>query len=263
MCGIAGFNLTRESAVPRTGAARVLLAGIAERGADAAGYAYRDGASAVCVHKQRSGASELLAHVSLPDTTGQLLVHVRDYTKGHPRIEANNHPVRHGPVVGVHNGVVLNDDALFERHGWERHRPEMTVDSEAIFALAAESSERPGLAALRGSLATAWLDERHPAELNLARGVGRPLWLGHGRHETFFASTPRTLELVQHYVGLRLSIAEVPEGSHAVLHADGEIEWTSFEPDREFDETPLPAVRAPEERDSCLRLLPALFAAAL
>ena len=40
MCGIAGFSLDPESSVDRTLAAQALLAGIAERGADAVGYAY-------------------------------------------------------------------------------------------------------------------------------------------------------------------------------------------------------------------------------
>jgi hypothetical protein len=33
---------------------------------------------------------------------------------------------------------------------------------------------------------------------------------------------------------------------------------TSFEPDRSFSEEPLPAVRAPEERQSCLERLATL-----
>ncbi|HEY3921838.1 MAG TPA: hypothetical protein VGL76_06965, partial [Gaiellaceae bacterium] len=41
MCGIAGYNLTPGSRVDRTLAAQALLAAIAERGADAVGYAYR------------------------------------------------------------------------------------------------------------------------------------------------------------------------------------------------------------------------------
>ena len=64
----------------------------------------------------------------------QLLVHVRDYTKGHPSIAANNHPVRHGPVVGIHNGIIVNDDEILADFPCARSEPEMTVDSEAIFA---------------------------------------------------------------------------------------------------------------------------------
>src|SRR4051812_29108716 len=102
MCGIAGYSLSASSSVERTLAAQALLAGIAERGADAVGYASRRGSSPVTIHKQRSGASALLERVALPTSTTEALIHVRDYTKGHPRIEANNHPIRHGSVVGVH-----------------------------------------------------------------------------------------------------------------------------------------------------------------
>src|SRR5687768_15921700 len=101
MCGIAGYSLSPESSVNRTLSAQALLAGIAERGADAVGYAYRGSGSCptVTVHKRRSGASALLDEWRVPNDATQTLVHVRDYTKGHPRIEANNHPIRHGAVV--------------------------------------------------------------------------------------------------------------------------------------------------------------------
>ncbi len=101
MCGIAGYSLSPGSSVNRTLAAQALLAAIAERGADAVGYAYRSvGDGYPTVVKQRTPASLLLERVAVPDGAGQLLAHVRDYTKGHPSIAANNHPVRHGPLRG-------------------------------------------------------------------------------------------------------------------------------------------------------------------
>ncbi|MGB8002830.1 MAG: hypothetical protein WCF27_01070, partial [Gaiellaceae bacterium] len=87
-----------------------MLTGIAERGADAVGYAYRVAGAPVAVHKQRSGATALLDQIHVPEDANKLLVHVRDYTKGHPSFSANNHPVRHGSVVGIHNGIIENDD---------------------------------------------------------------------------------------------------------------------------------------------------------
>src|SRR5216110_2231303 len=197
MCGIAGYSLRSRSKVGRTLAAQALLAAIAERGADAVGYAYRAPEDAYAtVVKQRTPASELLERVSVPDSANQLLVHVRDFTKGHPSIAANNHPVRHGPVVGIHNGIITNDDELLAPHSCARAEPRMTVDSEAIFALAAHSQNDPrALEAIAGSMATAWLDQREPGTLFAARGVGRPLWLGRGRNEVFFASTRRALEI--------------------------------------------------------------------
>src|SRR5512133_1190887 len=196
MCGIAGYSVRSRSRIDRTLAAQALLAAIAERGADAVGYAYRAPADAYAtVVKQRTPASKLLERVHVPIESNQLLVHVRDYTKGHPSIAANNHPVRHGPVVGIHNGIITNDDELLAPHSCARSEPRMTVDSEAIFALAAHSRNDPrALESIAGSMATAWLDQREPGTVFAARGVGRPLWLGRGRHAGVFASTRRALE---------------------------------------------------------------------
>jgi glucosamine 6-phosphate synthetase-like amidotransferase/phosphosugar isomerase protein len=263
VCGIAGYSLSASSEVDRTLVAQTLLAAIAERGADAVGYGYRGPAVPLEVRKQRTGASELLDSVHVPAGASQALVHVRDYTKGHPSLAGNNHPVRHGAVVGIHNGIIVNDEELFEAHGWERAEPEMTVDSEAIFALA---EERPrsaeALEELYGAMATAWLDRRAPGELFLARGVGRPLWIGEGPEEVAFASTREALELAERYAGLRLAKHEVPEGTFVTV-AGGRVAATErFEPDRSFrEEVDLPAVRAPEERISCLRRLAVLAAA--
>jgi glucosamine 6-phosphate synthetase-like amidotransferase/phosphosugar isomerase protein len=261
MCGIAGYSLQRASEIDRTLAAQALLAGIAERGADAVGYAYRGKGESLSVHKQRTGASALIERVSIPTDATQALIHVRDYTKGHPRIEANNHPVRHGAVKGVHNGIILNDDELFAGHGFEREQPGMTVDSEAIFALIdAKGPDAKALEELRGSMAAAWFDDRRPDEIFLARGVGRPLWVGEGRRETFFASTRDALEVVERYLGLRLRKRDLPEGILLSL-ADGKRSAAArFTPDRAFEETQLPAVRAPHEGAVCLRRLAAIVA---
>jgi glucosamine 6-phosphate synthetase-like amidotransferase/phosphosugar isomerase protein len=259
MCGIAGYSLSAASDVDRTLAAQALLAGIAERGADAVGYAYRRGPSPVTIHKQRSGASELLEQVLLPASATETVIHVRDYTKGHPRIEANNHPIRHGAVVGVHNGIIFNDDDLMEQHGFERAEPDMTVDSEAIFALAeASKGDAKAFEQLNGSMATAWLDERRNGALFLARGVGRPLWVGTGRNELLFASTKAALEVAERYLKLKLRKREVDEGTVAVI-ADGDVlEKHRFRPDRNFKESSLPAVRAPQEAQRSLQRLAAL-----
>ncbi len=259
MCGIAGFSLSRSSGVGRTLSAQALLAGIAERGADAVGYAFRGGDGRATLHKQRSGASELLDRVHVPAGATQVLLHVRDYTKGHPRIEANNHPVRHGAVVGVHNGIIFNDDELFAARGIARHESAMSVDSEIIFALAEASRSDPRvLEALRGSMASAWLDEREPGLIRLARGTGRPVWVGYGPGEVFFASTAAALELAERFCGLQLAKEELDEGTLVTLADGREIERERFDPDRAFEEQSLPAVRAPREGALCLQRLTAL-----
>lgn len=265
MCGIAGYSLAPGSTVERTLVAQALLAAIAERGADAVGYAYRGPCEAYpTVVKQRTPASQLLDRVAVPQEANQLLVHVRDYTKGHPSIAANNHPVRHGPVVGIHNGIILNDDELLAAYSCARSEPKMTVDSEAIFALAAHSKNAASsLEPLRGALAAAWIDARAPDAFFVARGVGRPVWLGEGDAGVFFASTRIALEVVERYCSLSLAKHELDEGTWLELSAGTVARSERFRPDLEYvEDHPLPSIRAPQEREFCLTRLAALAAAA-
>ena len=263
MCGIAGYSLSESSRVDRTLAAQTLLAAISDRGSDAVGYAYRGPDVRLAVHKQRTGASGLLETHAIPSAARQALIHVRDYTKGHPSLADNNHPVRHGSVVGIHNGIIANDEEIFARHALRRHTPYMSVDSEAIFALAErEWSRAQALEQLHGSMAAGWVDERVPEVVFVTRGMGRPLWTGEGRGELFFASTREALELTERYTGLRLEKREVPEGTLLALSEGHVVRHGSFEPDRSFTEELLPPVRAPEEARFCLARLAAIAAPA-
>ena len=220
MCGIAGYSLSPKSSVDRTLAAQALLAAIAERGADAVGYAYRvPGRPAVRRTSSDTGASAVLDRIAIPADAHQLLLHVRDYTKGHPSIAANNHPVRHGPVVGVHNGTILNDDELLARHGFERAEPRMTVDSEVIFAArrgtgsdARAFEELPRLDG--GSLA-----RRAPAGRALPRARRGPAALGRRRppRALLRLDGASALEIAERYTGVRLRKREVAEGTLLAL----------------------------------------------
>jgi len=262
MCGIAGYSISPKSSVDRTLLAQALLAAIAERGADAVGYAHRSAGAPASVHKQRTGASAVLDRITIPADAHQVLLHVRDYTKGHPRIAANNHPVCHGTVVGIHNGKISNDDELMARHGFLRAEPGMTVDSEVIFATAeATGSDARAFEAFLGSMAAAWLDNRDPELLYLARGVGRPLWVGTARHELCFASTEHALEIAEHYTGIHLRKRELAEGTLVALKGPRAVRKQRFTPDPTYEADPLPAVRAPGEGAFCLERLAALAGA--
>ena len=262
MCGVAGYSLDAASRVNRTLAAQALLAGIAERGADAVGYAHRGDSPTVTIHKQRTGASELLDEIEIPSRTTEALVHVRDYTKGHPTLLANNHPIRHGAVVGIHNGVIANDEEIFARHAIEHAEPGMTVDSEAIFALVHRSgADRSALEELRGTMATAWMDERVPRGLYLARGVARPLWIGRARRELFFASTKSALEVVEGTLRLTLRKHEVHEGRLFEIVDGAILTERRFRPDPSFrNRTTVQPVATPHEGVSCLAKLATLVA---
>jgi hypothetical protein len=140
----------------------------------------------------------------------------------------------------------------------------MTVDSEAIFALAAHSrNDAHALEHLRGAMASAWIDARERDTIFLARGAGRPMWLGEGRDIVFFASTEPALEVVERYCGLRLRKREVKQGTLLAVRGGYVTRRERFRPDLEYVEPdPLPAVRAPAERDTCLMRLAALAATA-
>ena len=260
MCGIAGYSLDAASTIDRTLAAQALLAGIAERGADAVGYAHR-GDGKVGITKLRGGASALLDELDVPSGSTEALIHVRDFTKGPPEIEENNHPIRHGSVVGIHNGIIENDDALFARHNIERAQPQMTVDSEAIFALMELRRHDPrALSEMRGAMAAAWLDERDDT-LYLARGRLRPLWLGRTDDGLYFASTRRALTIAAAALKTRLEVSEVREGRLLHVSAGRVVRRRRFRPDRSYRENGyLPPVRAPREAVSCLERLAALAA---
>jgi hypothetical protein len=138
----------------------------------------------------------------------------------------------------------------------------MTVDSEAIFALIDEfGTRRTTLEQLVGTMAAAWVDDREPDVLHVARGIGRPLWLARGRHEVLFASTRAALEVAEKTLGTTFRKTEVEEGRLISL-VDGKLEAEQrWSPDRSYCEArQLPAVRAPHEGRSCLERLAVLTA---
>jgi glucosamine 6-phosphate synthetase-like amidotransferase/phosphosugar isomerase protein len=262
VCGIAGYSLSSDSSVSRTLAAQALLAGISERGADAVGYAFRGADGCVEVTKLRGGASALLDEIDVPASATQALIHTRDHTKGHPDIDANNHPIRHGTVVGVHNGVIENDDELFARYELERHEEQMTVDSEAIFALMELHRHEPRvLRQLHGTMAAAWLDERDGHRLYLAKGIRRPLWVGTTSSELYFASTKSALAIVEAALRVRLETREVREGRLLEIVGPDVVQARRFRPDRSYREEAHSPVHSPHEAVSCLVQLAQLASA--
>lgn len=252
MCGIAGFSLTGTSSLDPWRAARVLLASVAERGADAAGCAYVSD-EGLTVHKQPGGASAFLEKFNVPANLQQVLLHVRDHTKGRPSLAANNHPIRHGSIVGVHNGRISNDDDIFRELACGRAEPGMTVDSEAIFAMLHRSPCRVrALEQLRGSLAIGWFDESAPDSVWLARGYGRPLWLASTEEgDLLWASTLEALEIVEDFLRVSLHKRPLAPGTIHELSNGEVLQTLRFEPDRTATWLLNPAT-SPDERTACL-----------
>jgi glucosamine 6-phosphate synthetase-like amidotransferase/phosphosugar isomerase protein len=233
MCGIAGLSIAEGVDLDLTAAARLLLAGICERGQDATGIAYHGAAGQVEVTKDSRRLYDLIGEIEVPRHSRAAIMHVREFTKGVPGINDNNHPIRYGRVVGVHNGHLDNDDELFARYGKPRSTPLITVDSEAIMMLADHHGDLgAALEQVRGSAAAALLYDHEPGRITLAKRASRTLFVAHGRGVLLFASTREPLALVQRATGLRLSVEEVHDGT-ALEVRDGQIAGRSrFRVDR-------------------------------
>ena len=197
------------------------------------------------VVKQRTPASQLLERVVRAR---------RGEPAARPRARLHEGPSRRSPRTtircatgrwsGSTTGSSLNDDELLAPHSCARAEPRMTVDSEAIFALAAHSrNDAHALEQLRGAMATAWLDEREPGVVFLARGSGRPLWARRGPRRRLLrldqGSRSRSSSAT---AALKLRKREVREGTWLALE-DGEVARRAALPARRLDyleDHPLP-----------------------
>ncbi|MBN1260240.1 MAG: hypothetical protein JXB35_06125 [Anaerolineae bacterium] len=209
MCGLAGTLLYPQPRPAETWQrlretfTANLLAN-EERGREAAGVAVIQRTGDYALFKQPATASELVEMPGYRETLARLneetvavLGHTRMPTKGSRWHNANNHPVVAGHVIGIHNGVIDNDDLLFESLKLPRTAE---VDSEIIFRLQdlADPSQTNGnyntclqqrIDQLTGRFATLSTDVRKPTQL-LALKYLRPLCLHYepGLQALFFSS---------------------------------------------------------------------------
>ena len=120
-------------------------------------------------------------HVKLDDPADKLISvigHTRLPTKGSPENNDNNHPINIDHIIGVHNGVIGNDDALFKNFDTQFDRV-AEVDTEIIFQLLAHFSKKRTINTidaieksslyLKGSYACAAQNANHPYNLYLFR----------------------------------------------------------------------------------------------
>ena len=144
MCGIFGLAYDRALALePAFVQATVdrLFKLSESRGKEAAGLAVQ-GEDSIQVYKQPIPATRFLRDVeyrklfaenggSRPALT--VIGHSRLVTNGSQEIHLNNQPVIAHGIAGIHNGIVVNDEELWQRFPAMRRQCE--VDSEVIFGL--------------------------------------------------------------------------------------------------------------------------------
>ena len=263
MCGIAGFSLEPDRVgIDPTAVARVLLAGLCERGKDATGVAWQCEKGPVHLFKESSKLVHVFDRITIPAEARTVMVHVREFTKGTPGLNENNHPIRWHDVVGVHNGSLTNDDELFARFSEQRSSRTISVDSEAIMMLASILGDLGrALEEVRGSAAVALMRDDRPGRLELARRSRRPLTLAKAPGIVLFASTREPLELVARAACLRLEYEDVAEGTAIELARGREVHRRRFAVDPRYPGTPAPSYLAPSEKRRLVRLALAAFTA--
>jgi glucosamine 6-phosphate synthetase-like amidotransferase/phosphosugar isomerase protein len=223
MCGIAGVSLSPREKVNARNLASALLLGIEERGQHATGTAW-DNNGEVWISKAAIPASTYVHGDHVPVYARTFIAHTRWATQGSTQENANNHPIDVRGIVGIHNGCISNDDALFDLIGSQKRIAE--VDSEAIFAMILHSGLEviDSLELLRGSAALAWYDSTDTSVLHLARVSSSPLIFGvTDAGSLLFASTEKAVRKAAEQNGLTLShVYATPEGFYYQVK-DGQI----------------------------------------
>ena len=206
MCGIVGFTGNKQ-------AADVLLDGLSKleyRGYDSAGMAVLDENGTTNVVK----AAGKLDHLKQKTDNGRLLPgtcgigHTRWATHGAPN-EKNAHPHLSGAldddpseykasdVIGVHNGIIENQEELREkllRHGYQFYSD---TDTEVAIKLVDYYLKKYRIGPIdainrmmvrvRGSYALALMFREHPGEIYAAR-KDSPMIIGISEGESYLAS---------------------------------------------------------------------------
>ena len=183
-----------------------------------------------------------------------------------PPVDRGQQPSRSatGRWSGSTTGIILNDDELLARHACARAEPRMTrrLRGDLRRSPRTRGSDR---ARARGSSAARW---RPPGSTSASRAslfspaasAARSGSAGPRRA----SSSPRpsdALEIAERTAGLRLRKREVAEGTLArARRRRGRRAASASGPTRLPKTDPLPAVRAPHEREFCLARLAALAA---
>lgn len=187
-------------------------------------------------------AKKWVKTLSMHRKTRAAILHTRMWTQGRPENNDNNHPIRSGNVVGVHNGGIWNDDSLWDLLPEGSRQAE--VDSEVIFALLDKGHDAlkdvQGIAHdvdlleyLTGSAAIAYmLEDEDPSIVHLARVSGSPLAVAQtDAGSLIFASLPEVIVEAADEAGLDITYMEreVKEGTYYKVKDGLIVESMAFE----------------------------------
>lgn len=228
MCGIFGIISYENNnpSVKRADSVKQIIMDllmISEmRGRDASGIAVVSGNKAFMYKNSVPGSvlpdmpkfKRVLNTINPLNRFSSMIGHVRAQTKGSYKFNVNNHPILAGTVIGVHNGVIQNDDLLFDSAEQISSEAKFVrkgqVDSEIIFQLinhylkigySLNGATKKATELLNGSYTCAFIDANDSERLVLFSGSGSSfpslaIWRYEKRKLIIFASSNHILERV-------------------------------------------------------------------
>lgn len=249
MCGIFGIKRIEDDSgnlAPPILQAQIDLGlnSIEYRGNDAAGVALISLTGEIFVHKNNEPAWDLTGKVAYRDFMAEhldenivcVLAHTRKATKGNPFRNPNNHPLIKDAGVVIHNGMISNDDSLFQNLKLERGAE---TDSDILRALldASGGVNKDAIKELNrviGSVASALAHPADPTKLLLLRS-GNPLVCADDGEKFYFASDKRAIYraarpwIERHGIPMQLQAPNIafvtmPNDTAWIIGAKG-LEW--------------------------------------
>jgi glucosamine 6-phosphate synthetase-like amidotransferase/phosphosugar isomerase protein len=163
MCSIFGIGLFADHTVDSTTVIKGIMSGLLNEaeigGRSASGIAVMRAKTAEVIRRDLSG-SELSRNKEYIDFANKymkvgkdepssddpllsIIGHCRLPTKGSAKNNYNNHPIVTENIIGIHNGIISNDDALFNKFRKNVTRIAQ-VDTEIIFQLVSHFTRRFG-----------------------------------------------------------------------------------------------------------------------
>jgi len=156
MCAIFGVGFQRGCKICNNEMVREIIRNLflenMVRGRTASGLAYVSGKEIQVIKKNTAACDFIqlpdykksnLTYLKMSNSEDSInsehrpvsvLGHCRLKTKGTELNNVNNHPIIRDNIVGVHNGMISNDDYLFDHYS-DKFKRNGKVDSEIIFAL--------------------------------------------------------------------------------------------------------------------------------
>jgi len=200
MCAIGGYYSVSGRPTP-VRAIKSLWKAMEARGTHAAGLAVgwtdSDKPMSFKAAKRAGQMLKVVNKYAKGDNTQYVMLHTRFTTQGSVKNNGNNHPITNHGITLTHNGVLYNDDEIFncvkKDFGVKRVNE---VDTEAINAALCCYTPQWTLENIDGSMSIAWVDDRESTgTVNLATNGENPLVIGRTKsNDIVWASTKQILE---------------------------------------------------------------------